>query len=255
MDIAGKTIMVTGGASGLGEATVRRFHGLGANVVIADMNSGNGEALCSALGERGVFAQVDVTNSPTVQAAVDLTMEKFGAIHFLVNCAGTGWVQKTVDKNGPHDLDVFIKIINLNLVGTFDALRLAAFQMQNNEPNEDGERGVIVNTASVAAFDGQIGQIAYAASKAGVAGMTLVIARDLARSGIRCCTIAPGTFETPLTGFMAPEVREQLTSQTPFPKRFGKADEFAMMVQQIVQNPFMNGETIRLDGAIRMPPK
>ncbi len=255
MQIEGKTALITGGASGLGAATVRRLHRMGANVVIADMNQTNGEALCAELGGKAVFALVDVTNTDTVQAAVKLTVEKFGAVHILVNCAGSGWVQKIVDKTGPHDLGVFVKIINLNLVGTFDAVRLAAFEMQNNEPNEDNERGVIVNTASVAAFDGQMGQAAYAASKAGVAGLTLVAARDLARSGIRCCSIAPGTFDTPLTGFMAPEAREALTQQTPFPKRFGHPDEFASLVQQIVENSFMNGETIRLDGAIRMPPR
>lgn len=255
MKIEGKTALVTGGASGLGEATVKRLHAQGANIVIADMKKEAGDALCAELGSRAVCAEVDVTNTETVQSAVDLAMKEFGAIHILVNCAGTGWIQKTVGREGPHDLDVFVKIVNLNLVATFDAIRLSAFQMQNNDPDEDGERGVIVNTASVAAYDGQMGQVAYAASKAGVVGMTLVIARDLARSGIRCCTIAPGTFETPLTGFMAPEAREALAQQTPFPKRFGRPDEFAMMVQQIAENSFMNGETIRLDGAIRMPMK
>lgn len=239
----------------MGEATVRRLHRLGANVVISDMNRARGDALCAELGGRVTFAETDVTKTEKVQAAVDLALKQFGAVHILVNCAGTGWVSKIVSKEGPHDLEVFKKIIDLNLTGTFDAVRWAAFRMQGNQPTEDGERGVIVNTASVAAFDGQMGQIAYAASKAGVVGMTLVIARDLARFGIRCCTIAPGTFETPLTGFMAPQVRDQLIEQTPFPKRFGKADEFAMLVQQIVENPFLNGETIRLDGAIRMPPK
>ncbi len=255
MKIEGKTAFITGGASGLGAATVRRLHGMGANVVVADMNQPKGEALCSELGARAAFAMVDVTNTNTVQSAVKMAVEKFGAVHILVNCAGTGWVQKIVGKEGPHDLGVFVKIINLNLVGTFDTMRLAAFEMQNNEPNEDGERGVIVNTTSVAAFDGQMGQVAYAASKAGVVGMTLVAARDLARSGIRCCSIAPGAFDTPLTGFMAPQAREALIQQTQFPKRFGHPDEFASLVQHIVENSFMNGETIRLDGAIRMPPR
>ncbi|MBT4512364.1 MAG: 3-hydroxyacyl-CoA dehydrogenase [Chloroflexi bacterium] len=255
MKIEGKTALITGGASGLGEASVRRLHAQGANIVIVDMKREPGEALCAELGSRAVFAETDVTNTENVQSAVNLAMEKFGAVHILVNCAGTGWIQKTVGREGPHDLDVFVKILNLNLVATFDAVRLAAFQMQNNEPNEDGERGVIINTASVAAFDGQMGQVAYAASKAGVVGMPLVVARDMARSGVRCCTIAPGTFETPLTGFMAPEARDALTQQTPFPKRFGRPDEFAMLVQQITENSFMNGETIRLDGSIRMPAK
>lgn len=255
MKIEGKTALITGGASGLGEATVRRLHRLGASMVIADMNRVKGEALCAELGARAVFAETDVTRTETVQAAVERAVKQFGGVHILVNCAGTGWVSKTVGKEGPHDLGVFRKIVDLNLIGTFDVVRWAAFYMQNNQPNEDGERGVIINTASVAAFDGQMGQVAYAASKAGVVGMTLVIARDMARSGVRCCTIAPGTFDTPLTGFMAPQAREQLIEQTPFPKRFGKPDEFAMLVQQIVENPFLNGETIRLDGAIRMPPK
>ena len=255
MKIEGKTALITGGASGLGAASAKRLYGMGANVVIADMNQANGEALCSELGAKAAFALVDVTNSETVQASVKLALEKFGGVHILVNCAGSGWIQKVVGKEGPHDLDVFVKILNLNLVGTFDAVRLAAFEMQSNDPNEDGERGVIINTASVAAFDGQMGQVAYAASKAGVVGMTLVLARDLARSGIRCCSIAPGTFETPLTALMAPEARDSMIQQTPFPKRFGHADEFASLVQQIVENPFMNGETIRIDGAIRMPPR
>ncbi len=255
MKIEGKTAFITGGASGLGEAVARRLYGMGANVMIADMNQANGEKVCSELGERAAFAMVDITNTETVQAAVKLTVKEFGAIHILVNCAGTGWVSKIVGKEGPHDLDIFIKIVNINLVGTFDAVRLAAFEMQSNEPNEDGERGVIINTASLAAFEGQMGQVAYAASKAGVVGMTLVVARDLARSGIRCCSIAPGTFETPLTGFMTPEIRETLTEQTPFPKRFGHPDEFASLVQQIAENSYLNGENIRLDAAIRMPPR
>jgi len=255
MKIEGATAIVTGGASGLGAATVRRLHALGANLVVADMNQQNGDAICSELGSRTVFSMMDITRTETVQAAVKLAIQKFGAIHILVNCAGSGWVQKIVGKNGPHDLDVFVKIIQLNLVGTFDAVRLAAFEMQNNQPDGLEERGVIINTASVAAFDGQMGQAAYAASKAGVVGLTLVIARDLARSGIRCCTIAPGTFETPLTDLMDPQVRDTLIENTPFPKRFGQPDEFALLVQQIVENSFLNGETIRLDGAIRMPPR
>jgi NAD(P)-dependent dehydrogenase (short-subunit alcohol dehydrogenase family) len=255
MKIEGTTAFITGGASGLGAATAKRLHAMGANIVIADFNQANGESLCSELGERTAFALIDITNTQTVQAAIKMTMERFGAVHTLVNCAGSGWVSKVVGKEGPHDLDVFVKIINLNLVGTFDSVRLCAYEMQKNDPNEDGERGVIVNTASLAAFEGQMGQVAYAASKAGVAGMTLVIARDLARSGIRCCSIAPGTFETPLTAFMTPEIRESLAEQTPFPKRFGRPDEFASLVQQIVENSYLNGENIRLDGAIRMPPR
>lgn len=255
MDVKGKTAFVTGGASGLGEATTRRLHGAGANVVIADMNWDKGGAICKELGARTAFALVDVTKTETVKAGVDLALKEFGAIHILVNCAGSGWASKTISKEGPHDLDVFKKIVDLNLIGTFDCIRWAAFYMQNNQPNEDGERGVIVNTASIAAFEGQIGQVAYAASKAGVVGMTLVVARDLARSGIRCCTIAPGTFDTPIMGFMAPQMKESIIEQIPFPKRFGRPVEFAMLVQQIVENPFFNGETIRLDAGVRFPPK
>lgn len=255
MEISGKTAFVTGGASGLGAAVVRRLHSAGAGVLVADMNPDKGEALCNELGSMAVFALTDVTNSVTVQSAMSLALERFGGIDIVVNCAGTGWAQKIVGKEGPHDLDVFRKIVDLNLVGTFDVARWAAYHMQGNEPNADGERGVIINTASVAAFDGQMGQVAYAASKAGVVGMTLVIARDMARAGIRCCTIAPGTFETPLTSFMPEPVRDQLLEQTPFPKRMGHPDEFALLVQHIVENSYLNGETIRLDAAVRMPPK
>ena len=255
MDVKGKTAFVTGGASGLGEATTRRLHGAGANVVIADMNWDKGGTLCKEMGARTAFALVDVTKTETVKAGVDLALKEFGAVHILVNCAGSGWASKTITKEAPHDLDVFKKIVDLNLIGTFDCIRWAAFYMQSNQPNEDGERGVIVNTASIAAFEGQIGQVAYAASKAGVVGMTLVVARDLARSGIRCCTIAPGAFDTPIMGYMAPGMKESIIEQIPFPKRFGRPVEFAMLVQQIVENPFFNGETIRLDAGVRFPPK
>jgi 3-hydroxyacyl-CoA dehydrogenase/3-hydroxy-2-methylbutyryl-CoA dehydrogenase len=244
MDVKGKTAFITGGASGLGEATTRCLHGAGANVMIADFNRQNGEALCKQLGARAAFAAVDVTKTETVKAGVELGVKTFGAIHILVNCAGSGWVGKTVDK-----------IVDLNLIGTFDCLRWAAFHMQNNQPNEDGERGVIINTASVAAFEPQMGQVAYAASKAAVVGMTLAIARDLARSGIRCCTIAPGTFDTPLTALMPQPMKDGITQHIPFPRRFGRPDEFARLVQEIVENSFFNGETIRLDGAVRFPPK
>ena len=255
MDVKGKTAYVTGGASGLGEATTRRLHGAGANVVIADFNRQNGEAFCKQLGARAAFVEVDVTKTETVKAGIDSALKAFGAVHILVNCAGSGWVGKTVDKQGPHDLDAFKKIVDLNLIGTFDCLRWAAFHMQNNQPNEDGERGVIINTASVAAFEPQMGQVAYAASKAAVVGMTLVIARDLARSGIRCCTIAPGTFDTPLTALMPQQMKDGIIQHIPFPRRFGRPEEFAILVQQIVENSFFNGETIRLDGAVRFPPK
>ena len=255
MDVKGKTAFVTGGASGLGEATTRRLHAAGANVLIADMNWDRGGRLCQELGAGMAYALVDVTKTETVKAGVDQAIKEFGAIHILVNCAGSGWASKIVTKEAPHDLDVFKKIVDLNLIGTFDCTRWAAFYMQNNQPNDDGERGVIVNTASIAAFDGQIGQVAYAASKAAVVGMTLVVARDLGRSGIRCCTIAPGVFDTPLMGFVTPQMKEEIIGHIPFPKRLGRSVEFAMLVQQIVENPYLNGEILRLDAAVRLPPK
>ena len=256
MKISGKTAVVTGGASGLGAATASRLHRLGANVIIADMNSEKGNNLAKSLGSNAIFAQMDVTKTQEVQAGMDLAMEKYKRIDILVNCAGTGFAMRTVGKDGPHDLDVFKTIININLIGTFDAIRLAAFHMQSNEPDDnDMERGVIINTASAAAFDGQIGQVAYSASKAGIVGMTLTIARDLSVMGVRICTIAPGLFDTPLMQAHSEEGKAALAAQIPFPKRFGKPDEFAMMSQQIIENSMLNGETIRLDGAIRMAPK
>jgi NAD(P)-dependent dehydrogenase (short-subunit alcohol dehydrogenase family) len=255
MDIKGKTAVITGGASGLGAATANRLYGLGATIVVMDMNKDKGESLCHQLGENAVFARTDVTDTSQVQSAIKLAIEKFGKIDICINCAGTGMAMKIVGRNGPHDLNTFIRILMINLVGTFDTARLAAFHMQDNEPNEDGERGVIINTASVAAWDGQIGQAAYSASKGGIVSMTLTIARDMARSGIRCCTIAPGLFDTPLMAVMPEEQQLVLGAQVPFPKRLGQAKEFAMMAQQIIENPYLNGETIRLDGAIRMAPK
>jgi NAD(P)-dependent dehydrogenase (short-subunit alcohol dehydrogenase family) len=255
MNIENKTVIVTGGASGLGAAVARRMHKMGANIIIADINHENGNKIYSELADRTTFINVDITDTTSVQKLVRRTMDTYKSIHIIVNCAGSAWVSKTIGKTGPHDLDEFKSIINLNLVGTFDTIRLSAFEMQKNKPNEDGERGVIVNTASIAAFDGQMGQVAYSASKAGVVGMTLVISRDLARFGIRCCTIAPGVIETTLSRLMPQKTREKLLEETPFPKRFGDPCEFASLVQQIVENPFLNGETIRLDGAIRMPSK
>jgi NAD(P)-dependent dehydrogenase (short-subunit alcohol dehydrogenase family) len=255
MEISDKTAIVTGGASGLGEATAKTLYAAGANVMIVDMNEEKGKAVVAGLGDRAAFELVDVTNTDQVQASVQATMDRFKAIHILINCAGTGDAVKTVGKDGPHDLDRFKRIININLIGTFDFIRQAAFHMQDNEPNEDGERGVIVNTASVAFQDGQIGQAAYSASKAGVVGMTLTIARDMGRSGIRCCTIAPGLFETGLTAFMPQPMKEALRTAAPFPYRFGWPNEYAMLARQIVENSMLNGETIRLDGAIRMPPR
>jgi NAD(P)-dependent dehydrogenase (short-subunit alcohol dehydrogenase family) len=255
MDIRGKTAVITGGVSGLGEATARLLHSMEANVVLLDVNQDRGLALCEELGQRAAFALTDVTETSQVQAAMKLAMEKFGAIHLAVNCAGVGTPAKVVGKEGPHDLAHFIKVLNINLVGTFDVLRWAAFYMTRNEPDSEGERGVIINTASIAAFEGQIGQVAYAASKAGIVGLTLPAARELARFGIRVVTIAPGTFDTPLLAGLPEQIRTSLGQQIPFPPRLGRPHEFAMLVQHIIQNPVLNGETIRLDGALRMPPK
>jgi 3-hydroxyacyl-CoA dehydrogenase/3-hydroxy-2-methylbutyryl-CoA dehydrogenase len=255
MQIKGSTAVITGGASGLGEATARRLHDLGANVVVIDINQELGEALCAELGSRAVFSETDVTVPDQVEAAMRLPLDRFGAIGFAINCAGIGPPMKVVGKQGPHDLEHFKNVLNINLIGTFDVLRWAAFHMAGNNPNEAGERGVIVNVASVAAYEGQIGQAAYSASKAGVVGMTLPIARELARSGIRVCTIAPGLFDTPLLAALPPEVKEVLGKQIPFPPRLGRPVELAFLVQQIIENPMLNGETIRLDGALRMPPK
>ncbi|MFO7963661.1 MAG: 3-hydroxyacyl-CoA dehydrogenase [Desulfobacterales bacterium] len=255
MQLSGNTAIVTGGASGLGAATVHLLHRHDANVMIADINGAGAESLAERLGERAACCRVDVTQTDEVQACIQQTMDAFGAIHILVNCAGTSFPMKTVGKDGPHDLGVFKKVVEINLFGTFDFLRLSAFHMQANEPNAYMERGVIVNTASVAAFDGQIGQACYSASKAGIVGMTLPIARDLARSGIRVCTIAPGLFDTPLLAALPEEAKASLGKQTPFPPRLGRPEEYAHMAKAIIENPMMNGETIRLDGAIRMAPK
>lgn len=255
MKIDGSAAIVTGGASGLGAATVEMLHANGATVMIADVNADGAAALADRLGDRAAACKVDVTDTEEVQSCINQTMAAFGAIHILVNCAGTSFPMKTVGKNGPHDLGVFKKVVEINLFGTFDTLRLAAFHMQDNAPNADMERGVIINTASVAAFDGQIGQACYSASKAGIVGMTLPIARDLARSGIRICTIAPGLFDTPLLAALPEEAKASLGQQTPFPPRLGRPEEYALMAKAVIENVMLNGETIRLDGAIRMAPK
>ena len=256
MNIASTTAVISGGASGLGEATARLIASLGGNVAILDLNEERGNKLVTALGEdNSVFLRTDVTDEREVKNALNNTLEKFGAIHINVNCAGIAAGIKTVGKEGAHPLDLFQKVINVNLVGTFNVIRLCAAAMQPNEPNEEGERGVIINTASVAAFDGQIGQAAYSASKGGIVGMTLPIARDLARGGIRVCTIAPGLFLTPLFESLPEEAIESLGSQVPFPPRLGRPSEYARMAQSIIENPMLNGETIRLDGAIRMAPR
>jgi len=255
MKVAGTVALVTGGASGLGAATVRELLAAGGKAVIVDRPQSDGAALAAELGAHAAFAAADVTSDAEVEAAVQQAVERFGAIHINVNCAGTGAAMKTISKGGPMPLEIFAKVIEINLIGTFNVLRLCAMQMSKNTPNPDGERGVIVNTASVAAFDGQIGQAPYSASKGGVVAMTLPIARDLASVGIRVCTIAPGTFDTPMLALMPDPQRQALAAQIPFPSRLGKPPEFAALARHIVENAMLNGETIRLDGALRMPPR
>jgi NAD(P)-dependent dehydrogenase (short-subunit alcohol dehydrogenase family) len=255
MDILNKVAIVTGGASGLGLATTQAYVAKGAKVAIFDLNVEQGQKVAAELGENVMFAQVNVADEASVQAGIASVLAKFGAIHIAVNCAGIGSGMRTVGKNGPHSLEVFSKVITVNLIGTFNVTRLAAAEMQKNEGNADGERGVVINTASVAAFDGQIGQVAYSASKGGVVGMTLPLARDLATIGVRVNTIAPGIFNTPLMNAAADTVKLPLIEMTQFPKRLGHPAEYAMLAVQIVENPFLNGETIRIDGAIRMAPK
>ena len=244
--------LVTGGASGLGAASASRFVDSGAKVVILDCDNERGLALAEHLGDHARFAAADVTNESDVQAALDMARREFGGLNAIINCAGVGLAIRTTSSRGAHPLDLFETVIRVNLIGAFNVIRLAATIMAGNEANSDGERGVIVNTASVAAFDGQIGQAAYSASKGGIVGMTLPIARDLARNGIRVCTIAPGIFDTPLLGSLPEAARESLGKQVPFPPRLGQPEEFAQLAQQIVENPMLNGETIRLDGALRM---
>ena len=255
MQIADHTFLVTGGASGLGAGTVRKLTALSANVVIADMNSVLGAALAEELGPRAAFVRTDVADPESGQTAVSRAIERFGALHGLVSCAGILGAARIVGKEGPHDLDLFRKVIDVNLVGTFNMLRLAAAAMSTAAANAEGERGVIVNTASVSAFEGQIGQAAYSASKGGVAALTLPAARELARFGIRVVAIAPGVFETAMMQATPEPLRQSLASQIPFPPRFGRPEEFALLVQQILENPMLNGTVIRLDGAIRMGAK
>jgi len=255
MEIDGCVALVTGGASGLGEATVRRILEQGGRAVILDRPGSAGEELAAALGTRTAFAPADVTSAEEVSAAVARAIERFGRLDVAVNCAGIGAAMRTVSKQGPMPLELFTKVVSVNLIGTFNVIRLAAAQMASNAPNAEGERGVIVNTASTAAFDGQIGQAAYSASKGGVVGMTLPIARDLASLGIRVMTIAPGTFDTPMLVLLPDEQRRALAAQIPFPSRLGRPGEFAALACHIVENPMLNGETIRLDGALRMPPR
>jgi len=254
MDLRNNTFLVTGGGSGLGGATAELIVANGGNVVVADISPA-GEGFAAKLGKQARFTQTDVSNEQQAKAAVDLAMAAFGGLHGLINCAGIAVAEKTVGKEGPHSLATFTRVINVNLIGTFNMIRLAAEAMSRQPPFASGERGVIVNTASVAAFDGQIGQAAYAASKGGVTGMTLPVARDLARSGIRVVTIAPGIFETPMLKGMPKEVQDSLGKQVPFPSRLGRPTEYAALVKHIIENEMLNGEVIRLDGAIRMGPK
>jgi NAD(P)-dependent dehydrogenase (short-subunit alcohol dehydrogenase family) len=254
MNITGQTFLVTGGGSGLGGATARQLVAAGANVVIADINEQLGRPLAEEL-PAARFIATDVTDEASVRNAIKVAVESFGSLRGVVNCAGIAMAIRVVGKDGPHNLDAFTRIIRVNLIGTFNVIRLAAEVILAAEPLEGGERGVIVNTASVAAFDGQIGQAAYSASKGGVVAMTLPIARELARWGIRVMTIVPGLFDTPLMQTLPEEVKASLGQQVPFPPRLGRPNEFATLVQHIVENQMLNGETIRLDGAIRMAPK
>jgi NAD(P)-dependent dehydrogenase (short-subunit alcohol dehydrogenase family) len=255
MQINGSGALIVGGASGLGEATVRRLHGAGAHVVIADLNEDRGRALASELGERASFERADVSDQDAVRSAVAAAAEQPDGLRISVCCAGIGWAERVAGKRGPHNLEAFETVIRINLIGTFNVLRLAAAAMLGNEPSGGGERGVCINTASIAAFDGQIGQISYAASKGAIVGMTLPAARDLASAGIRVCTIAPGTFDTPLLAGLPEDAREALGEAVPFPPRLGRPDEFAALAAHIVENEMLNGEVIRLDGALRMPPR
>jgi 3-hydroxyacyl-CoA dehydrogenase/3-hydroxy-2-methylbutyryl-CoA dehydrogenase len=252
MEIEGSSAIVVGGASGLGEATVRRLHERGALVTIADVNAEKGAALASELGLE--LASCDVRDEAQVRAAVEAAAAA-GPLRIAVCCAGTGWAQKVAGSKGPHPLMPFETIISINLIGTFNALRFASSAMIANEPGEDGERGVCVNTASIAAYDGQVGQIAYSASKGGVVAMTLPAARDLAQYGIRVNTIAPGLFDTPLLAALPEEARVKLGAGVPFPQRLGAPGEYAQLACHIIENRMLNGETIRLDGALRMPPR
>jgi len=255
MRIEGIGAFVAGGASGLGEATARGLVERGARVAIADLQEDRANDLARELGDAAVAFRCDVTEEGDVEGAVAGAVEALDEIRLTVNCAGIGWAERTVSKRGPAQLQPFETVVRVNLIGTYNVLRLGAAAMSQNEPDEGGERGAVVMTASIAAFDGQIGQTAYSASKGGVVGLTLPAARDLARQGIRVCTIAPGTFDTPLLAALPEESRQALGEQIPFPSRLGRASEYAALALHIGENPMLNGETIRLDGALRMPPK
>ena len=255
MRIDGSTFLVTGGGSGLGAATAQRLASDGANVVLADVNEEGGAAVAEQVGDQARFVATDVANADSMQAAVDAALSAFGGLRGLINCAGVGPARKVLGRKGTHPLDAFAKAVEINLIGTFNAIRLAGAAMVDNDPEDSGERGVIVNTASVAAFDGQIGQAAYSASKGGVVAMTLPIAREFAEHGIRVVTIAPGIFDTPMLAGLPEKARASLGGQVPFPPRLGRPDEYAALVAHIVTNEVLNGEVIRLDGAIRMAPR
>ncbi len=255
MQLKDKVAVITGGASGLGLATVKAYLAKGAKVAIFDLNVEAGSAVAQELGADAMFCRTNVSDEASVQEALAAVVAQWGGVHIAVNCAGVGSAMRTVGKNGPHSLDVFSKVISINLIGTFNVTRLAAAEMAKNEPNSDGERGVVINTASVAAFDGQIGQVAYSASKGGVVGMTLPLARDLAAVGVRVNTIAPGIFNTPLMNAAPDTVKLPLIEMTQFPKRLGHPDEYGQLAVHMVENSFLNGETIRIDGAIRMAPR
>ena len=254
MQIRGAGAVVTGGASGLGAATAREIVSAGGKVALLDLPTSAGKQMAEELGESAIFCPCDVTQADQVEEAIGRAAETFGSLQLDVNCAGIGWAQRTITREGPHTIEAFERVLRVNLLGMFNAIRLAADHMSKNDPNQDGERGVIVNTASVAAFEGQIGQAAYSASKGGIVGMTLPIARDLSGVGIRVVTIAPGLFDTPLLAGLPEPARQALSANVPFPKRLGRPEEFAHLARSIIENPMLNGLTIRLDGAVRMPP-
>lgn len=255
MQTSGHTFLVTGGSSGLGAETARRLAAAGARVVIVDLDRKAGQQLAVQIGAAALFVAADVTDETQVRAAMEAATARFDTVHGVIQCAGIAIAERILGKNGPHRLDAFARTIQINLVGSFNVMRLAAQAMEKNSPNADGERGVIVNTASIAAFEGQVGQAAYAASKAGIVGMTLPAARELAKLGIRVMAIAPGVFETPMMAGMSAEVRASLGAQVPFPSRLGRPEEFAALVQQVIENSMLNGTVIRLDGALRMAAK